>query len=138
MEQLLEFSIKHWELVLLFGGLVAALIATESRRGGLGVSSAELTALLNKQNAVVLDVRDAKDYRDGHITGAINIPFASVEGRLVELGQYKENPIIIVCKMGQHSAGVGKTLRSNDFTDVRRLTGGIGTWLADSMPLVKK
>lgn len=138
MEKIIEFAINHWELVLVLAGLITALVITESRRGGVGVSSSQLTALINRENAAVLDIRDAKEFREGHITGAINIPFTGVADRLRELSQYKENPIVIVCKMGQHSSTVGKTLRDDGFGDVRRLTGGIGAWQADGLPLVKK
>ncbi|MBL4867944.1 MAG: rhodanese-like domain-containing protein [Pseudomonadales bacterium] len=138
MEKILEFVLNHWELALLLGGLITALVVTESRRGGVGVSSTQLTTLINREDAVVLDVRDAKDFRLGHITGAVNIPFASIETRLGELSHHKDKPIVIVCKMGQHSSTVGKTLRGDGFGDVRRLTGGIGSWLADGLPLVKK
>ena len=138
MDKILEFAVNHWELTLLLAGLITALVVTESRRGGVGVSSTQLTTLINREDAVVLDVRDAKEFRLGHITGAVNIPFASVETRIGELDQHKEKPVVIVCKMGQHSSTVGKTLREGGFTDVRRLTGGIGAWQADGLPLVKK
>jgi rhodanese-related sulfurtransferase len=138
MEKIFEFALNHWELTLLLGGLITALVVTESRRGGVGVSSTELTTLINREDAVVLDVRDAKEFRSGHITGAVNIPFSSIESRIGELNPHKGKPVVIVCKMGQHSGTVGKTLRGEGFENVRRLTGGVGAWVADGLPLVKK
>jgi len=54
--------------------LLALLIAHELSRGGRSLSTAELTALVNKDEAVVVDIRPAKDFATGHIVGALNIP----------------------------------------------------------------
>lgn len=137
MERLIEFSINHWELVALFVGLLIALIITESRRAGATVSALQATQLINKQDAKVLDIRDAKEYRQGHITDAVNIPFNALEERIGELKPYKDVPIILVCKMGQHSGSAGKILRKKGYDNVVRLSGGLSSWQADNLPLVK-
>ena len=85
----------------------------------------------------MLDVRDSKDYRDGHITGAKNIPFAKLKDQLSELKPFKDKPVVLVCKMGQHSGAAGKILHAEGFSDVRRLAGGITTWTTDGLPLIK-
>lgn len=138
MERLVEFSINHWELVGLAIGLVIALIYTEARKSGKTISSQELTHLLNREAGVVLDIREAKEFREGHITGAINIPYASFNERWSVLEPHKEKPVVIVCKMGQHSGAIGKILKEKGFTDIRRLSGGIATWQGDNLPLVKE
>lgn len=137
MERLIEFALNHWEMVSLFFILLTAVIFTEGRRGGETVSSTEATQLMNKEEALVLDVRESKEYGEGHITGSVNIPFAKVNERVSELNKHKEKPIIIVCKMGQHSGAVGKILKAKGFTNVKRLRGGLSGWQADSLPLVK-
>ncbi len=137
MDRVIEFALNHMALVGSFFGLLAAFLFLESRRGGLGVSSQQLTNLVNTQNALVLDVRDRKEYGQGHITESKNIPFAKLEERVSELNSHKDAPIVLVCKMGQHSGAAGKILTKHGFQNVRRLTGGISTWAADSLPLVK-
>ena len=137
MDRVIEFALSHMALVGSFFGLLAAFLFLESRRGGAGASSQQLTNLVNSQGAIVLDVRDRKEFVLGHITESTNIPFAKLEERVSELNSHKESPIVLVCKMGQHSGAAGKILTKNGFKDVRRLTGGIATWTADSLPLVK-
>ena len=137
MDRVIEFALSHMALVGSFFGRLAAFLFLESRRGGAAVSSQQLTNLVNSQGAMVLDVRDRKEFVLGHITESNNIPFAKLEERLSELNSHKESPIVLVCKMGQHSGAAGKILTKNGFKDVRRLTGGIATWSADSLPLVK-
>lgn len=136
MDRVIEFAMNHPMLVGSFVALLVAFIVLESRRGGKSVSSQQLTNLVNRENAVVLDVRDAKEFREGHITGSRNIPFAQLQSKLGELEQYKDAPIILVCKMGQHAGAAGRVLSTSGFKDVRRLTGGLSGWKADGLPLV--
>ena len=137
MDRLLEFSMNHPELVGPFFILLIGFFLLESRRGGKTVSPAQLTSLVNNEEGLVLDVRDAKEYREGHITGARNIPFSKLKESLTELTQYKEKPVVLVCKMGQHSGAAGKILNTDGFKNVLRLKGGISTWSAEGLPLVK-
>lgn len=137
MEKLFEFVGNHPMLVGTFALLLALFIRNETRRGGQTVSAQELVEMVNKENAVVLDVRDKKEFDAGHIVNAINIPHASLEGRLDELKKYTERPVVVACRMGQHSGAAGTLLRKNGFTDVRRLTGGIAEWRNQNLPVVK-
>ena len=101
------------------------------------VGTQELVRLVNKEKAIVLDVRERAEFIEGHIVDAVNIPYASLETRLDELSQHKENPIVIACKMGQHSGAAGTILQKNGVTNVTRLTGGYSEWRAQNLPVVK-
>lgn len=137
MDRLLEFSMNHPELVGTFVILLVLFFVLESRRGGKTVSSQQLTNLMNKDEALVLDVRESKDYREGHITGSRNIPFSKLKDNLSEVSSFQDKPVVLVCKMGQHAGAAGKILHGAGFKNVLRLTGGITTWKADGLPLVK-
>lgn len=137
MDRLFEFIGNHPFLVGLFVVLLALFIRNETRRGGQAVSAQQLVDLVNRDDALVLDVRDKKEFKDGHIVNSLNIPYAALENRLDELKKHKERPLVVVCKMGQHSGTAGTLLRKNGFTDVRRLTGGIAEWRNQSLPVVK-
>ena len=137
LDQLIEFVINHYLLVGLFFALLVAFFINESRLGGATVSPSELVQLINKEEGVVLDIRDQSDFKAGHIVDAINVPFAGVDSRLADLQKYQTSAVVIVCKMGQHSGAVGRKLRSAGFNNVRRLSGGIAEWRASNMPLVK-
>lgn len=137
MDRLLEFALNHFELVGLMIALLAALYWVESRRAGATVSPQLATQLINRENALVLDVRPASEFGEGHITGALNIPFERFQDRVRELDKHKARIIILVCKMGQHSGSIAKQLRQHGFEDIRRLSGGISSWTAEQLPLVK-
>ncbi|QSP94949.1 rhodanese-like domain-containing protein [Marinobacter salinisoli] len=138
MDRLIEFIFNHYILVSLFVAFLLAILVLESRRGGSKVSAQEVIRLINGDQAVVLDIRDRKDYGEGRITGAINIPLNSLKSRVAELSKYKDKQIIVADKMGQHSAMAVKQLNAEGFTNVARLNGGITDWKASNLPLVKK
>jgi rhodanese-related sulfurtransferase len=133
----LEFLAQQWLLVTALIVCIALLIMHESRRGGKTVSPQRLVALVNGQQAAVVDLRDPAEFRKGHIVDAINIPYGKVDERWGELDALKERPLVLVCKMGQFSAAVGKKLLGKGFTQVHRLSGGILEWQNSQLPLVK-
>ena len=137
MDQVFEFIGNHPLLVGAFAVLLALFIRNETRRGGDSVSAQQLVDMVNRQNAVVLDVRDKKEFEQGHIVDSVNIPFSALEGRLDELKKYQERPIVIACKMGQHGNAAGTLLRKRGFAAVSRLTGGIMEWRNQNLPVVK-
>lgn len=138
MDRFIEFVGNHIELSGLFVALLFALWWTERAKSGRSLSPLETTQMLNKDEAVIVDVRDKKDFNEGRITGSIHIPFGSLKDRANELSQHKDKSIIIVDKMGQHSGTAGKLLKAEGYEHVCRLAGGISEWKGSNMPLVRK
>ncbi len=137
IDQLFEFAFNHYLLVSIFIALLIAFFMHERRQGGATVSPADLVNLINREEAVVLDVRDRKEFKEGHIVDSVNIPYASVDNSMQELEKFKERKVVIVCKMGQHSSAVGKKLKGLGFSEVQRLSGGISEWRSSNLPLVR-
>lgn len=127
---------EQWLLVSLLLVLVSALIWVESSKGGKKVTCNEMTRLVNSGEAVMLDVRDSKDFKAGHVTGALNIPHAKLGERADELKKYQDKTIVIIDKMGQHAGAAGKLLTDRGYTTVR-LQGGMMEWLGQSLPTTK-
>ena len=90
MEQFFTFLGNHPLLVGTFVLLVVLFFRNESARAGATVGTQELVRLVNKENAIVLDVRDRTEFMEGHIVDAVNIPYASLEARVDELSKHKE------------------------------------------------
>ena len=137
MEQLLEFVSNHTMLVAAFLLTVATLIFTESRKGGKSVSPAQATTLINKEDAVVLDIRPKKEWTTGHITNAIHIPLADLARRQEELNKHKQKPIIVVCNLGQTAGAACRQLKAAGYENVVKLQGGMTEWRGQSLPVVK-
>lgn len=137
MNQLIEFSLNHWEMVAVFLAIAATLIFVETRGGARSVTTSSATNLINDKDAVVVDIRPANEYSKGHITGSINIPAAQLKDSMGTLEKYKSAPIILVCKNGMTAGSHAKELIKAGF-DVYKLQGGITEWQAASLPLIKK
>lgn len=135
--QFAEFLGNHPFLAAAFLVVMTLLVVTEGRKAGKTVSTQQATTLINRENAVVVDLRSKKDYAAGHIVDSINIPFDSLEKRLSELDKYKGRPIILACASGQHAGSCAKQLKAAGHDNVSRLSGGMSSWRADSLPVVK-
>lgn len=137
MEQVFEFIGNHMLLATALVVLLIALVVTENKRGGQSVSTHEATKLINREKAVVLDLRPQAEFKSGHIVDALNIPYTSLSGHLTELEKYKDRPIILVCKMGQHSGAAAKILMKAGYNQVTRMAGGMAEWGSSNLPVVK-
>jgi rhodanese-related sulfurtransferase len=141
MERLPEFFSNHSSLVLAFVVILGMLIWTLWQGAGRGLkklSPMDATQLINREDAVVLDVRSDGEFNQGHIVNAVNIPQKSLDEQLSKLEKYRDRPIITTCRNGQTAVGVGNRLRKNGFEQVYNLAGGLLAWEGANLPLVKK
>lgn len=136
LANLIEFVTTHYVLSAMFLSLLALLAFTEARKGGQSLSSRELTALINSEQGLVLDVRGQKDFSAGHIVGALHIPYEKVASRIAELEKHKAKTLIVVDAMGQHAGAVSRDLKKAGYK-AAKLSGGIASWRGDNLPLVK-
>ncbi|MFP8966705.1 rhodanese-like domain-containing protein [Pokkaliibacter sp. CJK22405] len=137
MERYIEFAIRNWEWVLAFFVVLIALFVTERRKGGASVTPQQATTLINKDDAVVVDVRPRKEFDTGHIVNSVNIPSADIAKRAGELKKHQDKPVIVVCALGQTAGAAAKTLKEQGFNNVVRLGGGISEWKASNLPVVR-
>jgi rhodanese-related sulfurtransferase len=118
----------------------AMLIWPLLRRGvaGASVDTLQATLLINKEDAVVLDVREPAEFAAGRIAHARNVPLAQLGNRLGELEKLKDRPVIVSCASGNRSLSAAGTLRKHGFTKVYSLAGGMGAWVQAGLPVEKK
>ena len=123
-------------IALVSGGL---LVWPLLRKGGSAtlVNALEATQLINHRNAIVVDVRDEKDYAAGSLAGARNMPFATLADRASDVVRFKARPVVIVCDAGQRSASAIATFKAQGFEEAYSLTGGISAWKQAGLPLVQ-
>ena len=137
MEKLFAFISNHPFLVGAFVIILVLFVRNEIRRSGKQVTAQELVNLMNRDQALIVDVRDPNDFSQGHIVNSMNIPFAALARRIDELEKFKEKPLVIACKMGQQSGAAGTMLRKAGFQNVARLRGGLTEWRSLNMPVVR-
>ena len=137
MGRLFEFVGNNIILMSTFMVLLMLFFRNEMARGGKSVSPQQLVHMMNREEAVVLDLRERKEFNEGHIIDAINIPQASLNSRIDELESYRERPVVVACKMGQQAGAAGNALRKAGFVNVMRLSGGMTEWRGSNLPVVK-
>lgn len=134
MQQLSEFVINHWILVTAFCAVAGLLIANLLSSAG-GVSPLEAVNLINRENAVVIDIRPASEFSAGHITSAINVPQTELAAARERLERYKSQAVLVCCASGSGAAAAVRQLRAWGLSEAKPLAGGINAWKAANLPL---
>jgi rhodanese-related sulfurtransferase len=101
------------------------------------ISPADLHAMLRSGDTPqILDVRSPKEWRAGHISGAVNIPITSFRSRLPELEIAKSRPIVTICLSAHRSIPAIRLLQNAGYPEVCQLQGGMRAWWAEELPTV--
>jgi len=139
-EQLLEFAGNHPLLVSAFFIVLSALVwnLATNPGGKYAVDPLTATAMINHDDAVVLDVRSMAEFKDGHIVNSVNIPLNGLGGNIKQLEKHRNKPIVAVCRSGSRSGAACRLLRKNGFENVKNLRGGIMAWENANLPVRRK
>jgi rhodanese-related sulfurtransferase len=139
--KVLQFLTKNVFLVGLALGSAAMLLWPMLKRTAGGVANLtpnEAVLLINRANAVVLDVRDDTEFAAGHITEAKHIPLAQLDARIGEIRRFKDKPVIVNCQGGVRSSKACDILRKHEFSKLHNLQGGLAAWIQAKLPVVKE
>ena len=140
LPDLLAFAGRHPLLSLALLGLTLAIVLNELSaftRGFKALGPAALTALVNRDNALVVDLRPHADFERGHIPGSKNVQPSQFDPENKQLAAARSLPVVLVCKAGQASGDAARRLRKAGFERVYVLDGGIAAWQQADLPLVK-
>jgi rhodanese-related sulfurtransferase len=140
LHHLPEFFSNHTLLVVIFGGLLLALIGSEVARlfrGYRELTPAALTLLINRQNALLIDLSSTQDFDKGHIATARNVQMSQFDPENKELAKVRELPIAVYCKTGTTSAQAAARLVKAGFKQVFWLGGGLAAWRQADLPTTR-
>ena len=118
-------------LVVVSGGMLLASFQSSASE----LSPADATLKINREDALVIDVRSPGEFAEGHIADSKNLPLEKLNERLAEFEKFKSRPIILSCKSGARSGGACGILRKNGFEKVFTLAGGMTAWLQAGLPV---
>jgi len=135
----MDFVVKNIFLVMLAAVSGGMLLWPLLRKGAGGpwVSTLEATQLINRSDALVVDLRSAEEYAKGHILGAKSVPLADLERRAGELEKNKAKSVIVHCGDGSRAGGGVALLRKLGFGSVSNLSGGYAAWQQACLPVEK-
>ncbi|MDH3287701.1 MAG: rhodanese-like domain-containing protein [Betaproteobacteria bacterium] len=132
------FNMVLLGVVLASGGMLVWPLVSRVLRRTSEVGTIEAVQLINRRDAVVLDVRETGDFATGHIANARHIPEVQLNERIGELERFKSRPIIVSCRTGSRAPAVASALRKRGFEEAVGLRGGIAAWQQASLPLQKR
>jgi rhodanese-related sulfurtransferase len=138
MEQLIEFAGNHAILVASLFVVLALLAFNLMQAQKNSVDPVGATQLINREDAIVIDVRPMADFHNGHIVNARSIPLNGFKNQIHSLEKFKQTPIVVSCKSGNQSGSACSDLRKAGFEKVYNLRGGLHAWEAEKLPISKK
>lgn len=123
-----------WTVVIVLGVALLSVIVTRHRMGrrGLEMPASQLLERLGHADCLVVDVRSAREYRSGHIPGALHIPHSGVVARLDELKRHKDHDIVVYCEAGVRARFAQNALVRAGFLRVHHLIGDMAAWRRDN------
>jgi rhodanese-related sulfurtransferase len=136
----MSFVRENWMLLLvmfLSGGMLLWPMLQRRFSAMKDVGNLEVTQLINSGKAVLLDVREAKEYEGGRLPNAIHIPLSQLADRGQELARHSGRPLVVYCDRGVRSRMAARTLAKQGFTDLYSLTGGFRAWQGAGLPVDK-
>ncbi|MBE0619982.1 MAG: rhodanese-like domain-containing protein [Burkholderiales bacterium] len=105
--------------------------------GGPSVNTLEATQMINRQDALVLDVREQAEYAQAHILNARGLPLSQLEARVGDIEKFKDKPVIVYCATDNRSSSAVATLKKRGFSNVVCLSGGFAAWQQAGLPVQK-
>ncbi len=136
----LQFVSEYWYLFAMLAAILLLMAfdpAGSSVNGASKISPAQLPQVQSRQSAVVVDVRKADEFKQGHIAQSINLPLDTMESSMKKLNKHKSKPLILVCQTGAKAGKSVNTLKKNGFSDLFVLDGGIAAWSKENLPLTR-
>jgi len=131
------FNMLLLGLAVASGAMLLWPLVSRPFRQAHEVGAIEAVQLINRRDALVLDVRDTGDFAAGHIAGARHIAEAQLAERMKELDKYKSRPVVVACKSGSRASAVSGLLRKQGFAEAFALRGGVHAWQQAGLPLEK-
>jgi rhodanese-related sulfurtransferase len=136
----MQFIQSNWPLILVLiisGGMLLWQLVGRRFSSVREVGALNATQLINRQNAVMLDLRDRKEYDGGHVPNALHIPLSELASRGGELSKFTTRPLVAYCDRGNKSRSAGSALSKLGFAEVYTLRGGVRAWTDAGLPLAK-
>ena len=134
----MQFFIENWYLFLLAIGSGALLMVPALKGAGAGsLTPADAVQRINREKAVIVDVREPEEYVTGHITNAKNIPLAQLDERLPQVAKNKSVPVVLVCEKGARAVRAEAMAKKLGYEKAQALAGGMKGWRDAGMPVVK-
>jgi rhodanese-related sulfurtransferase len=123
--------------VAVVSGAMLVLPLLRRGAGGPSVTTLQATQMINRQDALLLDVREQAEYAQAHILNARGLPLSQLEARIGDIEKFKDKPLIVYCATDNRSSSAVATLKKRGFSNVVILSGGFAAWQQAGLPVQK-
>jgi rhodanese-related sulfurtransferase len=140
VKQILQFIQNHWMLCSASIVVLLLLIFEEIRGRITGLpkmSAQDVVLALNRENALVIDLRTKNAFANGHILGAINVVRTEIDQQLKKFENYTDRTLILVDDYDSDLSVVNAKLQKIGLTKIYALAGGLNSWKDAQLPLSK-
>ena len=134
----MKFIVDNWMLILIAlssGGMLAWPMVRGANTGSLTAQGA--VQLINRERAVVVDVREPEEFAAGHVTGAKNVPLNQLEQKLAATVKNKSLPLLLVCATGARAQRAVATAKKLGYEQAQAVAGGLKSWKDANLPVEK-
>ena len=132
----MKFILDNWTLIAIALSSGAMLAWPLIRGAGAGTLTAQgAVQLINRERAVVIDVRETEEFAAGHMTGARNLPLNQLEEKLGTVVKKKTLPVVLVCETGARSQRAVAIAKKLGYEQAQAMVGGLKAWKAASLPV---
>ena len=137
---MLPFLEKNWPLVLVFvlsGAMLLWPMLQRRLSPTREIGTFDATRLINSANALLLDIREPKEFTGSRLPNAMHIPLSQLAERGAELAKFASRPVIVYCDRGMRGGAATSALTKLGFTHVQSLRGGLRAWKDAGLPMQK-
>ncbi|SFP95453.1 Rhodanese-related sulfurtransferase [Variovorax sp. 770b2] len=136
--KLIEFVTANWMLILIAlssGGMLAWPLVRGSGGGTLTAQGA--VQLINRERAVLVDVREPEEFATGHMIGAKNVPLNQLDEKLASTVKNKNVPLLLVCATGARAQRAVAMAKKLGYEQAQAVAGGLKAWKDANLPVEK-
>lgn len=132
---LFQFAARSAAVLLVSASL--SLSAAAQSAAPVYTVDVEQIRVMQRQGALLLDVREPEEFDEAHAPGSVLIPLGQLQERIAELGEFKRSPVVVICRSGRRSAQAAGMLAKLGFTSLYNVQGGMLAWEQASLPIVR-
>jgi rhodanese-related sulfurtransferase len=136
----MSFVENNWMMILVLvvsGAMLVWPLVQRRLSPATDIGNLELTRLINTANALIVDVRETREYEGGRLPNAVHIPLSQLQNRGGELARHVSRPVVAYCATGNRSRSATAALARLGFTQIYNLQGGYRTWKDAGLPVEK-
>ncbi len=135
----MELSINDYLLIFIIITSGLLLLFPKALSGGIkAIDVKNAVLLMNRENCIIIDVRNEEKFNVGHIPNAINIPFNKFSEEIYKLKRESKKTILVYCGSGNSSGKAMKILNQQEFESAMIIEGGFSEWIKAQLPVSQK